>query len=325
MSEKLLYLLSSVLVLSMVGNASAELVAYWAFDEDSGDIVTDTSGNANHGTIHGAVWGEGKYGPALGSPGSGGHVDDNVFGIVPLEIYLNNGEDAYRQDGLALADQQVADIDSQIRMAIDDMFMITGLQCQAYRATGEDIYLDTAAATMVLYLDDLQEEDGCFFQLPSVTRGKWGRGNGWFAAGMAEILQELDPAHEHYPRILDGYLDMMAGLLLYQRESGLWQQVIDVETPDNWDETSGSSMFTFAFVTGVKLGLLDAATYAPAAREAWLALADMVDSNGNLQNVSQWCYASGGDSVSYYLGRAKETGNDHGQAPLLWAAAALLK
>jgi hypothetical protein len=54
-----------VLMLGTAGSASAELVAYWSFDEGSGDRVFDSSGNGNDGTINGASWGEGKYGPAL--------------------------------------------------------------------------------------------------------------------------------------------------------------------------------------------------------------------------------------------------------------------
>jgi len=65
MYRKLIYLISFVLMLSIAGNASAELVAYWTFDEGSGDIVYDSSGNGNNGTINGATWDAGKYGNAL--------------------------------------------------------------------------------------------------------------------------------------------------------------------------------------------------------------------------------------------------------------------
>ncbi len=65
MYRKLIYLISFVLILSIAGNASAELVAYWTFDEGSGDIVYDSSGNDNNGTINGATWDTGKYGNAL--------------------------------------------------------------------------------------------------------------------------------------------------------------------------------------------------------------------------------------------------------------------
>ena len=65
MSKKLIYLVSFVLVPGLVSNVSAELVAHWTFDEGSGDIAYDSSGNGNDGTIYGAEWDAGKYGPAL--------------------------------------------------------------------------------------------------------------------------------------------------------------------------------------------------------------------------------------------------------------------
>jgi hypothetical protein len=42
-----------------------ELVAYWKFDEGSGDLVYDNSGYGNHGTIYGATWTSGKINGAL--------------------------------------------------------------------------------------------------------------------------------------------------------------------------------------------------------------------------------------------------------------------
>ncbi|MHC4332032.1 MAG: LamG domain-containing protein [Planctomycetota bacterium] len=65
MYRRFIYLMPFVLMLGTAGSASAELVAYWSFDEGSGDRVFDSSGNGNDGTINGASWGEGKYGPAL--------------------------------------------------------------------------------------------------------------------------------------------------------------------------------------------------------------------------------------------------------------------
>lgn len=49
---------------------------YYSFDDDSGDTVTDVSGNDNHGTLVGtAGWSsEGRYGKALLLPGTEGYV-----------------------------------------------------------------------------------------------------------------------------------------------------------------------------------------------------------------------------------------------------------
>ena len=49
-------------------------VAYWNFDEGSGTVAHDVSGNGNNGTIYGATWTNGKVGNALSFDG----VDDYV-------------------------------------------------------------------------------------------------------------------------------------------------------------------------------------------------------------------------------------------------------
>ncbi len=62
----LIYLVCFVLVLGIAGNASADLVAHWSFDDGSGTIVKDVSGNGNDGTLQGdPQWVAGKYGAAL--------------------------------------------------------------------------------------------------------------------------------------------------------------------------------------------------------------------------------------------------------------------
>lgn len=254
-----------------------------------------------------------------------GHVDENVWGIVPLEIHHHVEEQRYLQEGLVYADHQVANIATQVRYAIDDMFMITGLQVQAYRATSEAHYLDLAAATMVRYLDRLQQPDGTFFHHEDVFI-KWGRGNGWVASGLTELLRELPDSHPDYARVREGYEAMMDGLLPYQiREgqgAGLWQQVLDYEGSDNWPETSGSAMFAYAMITGVKLGVLPAERFGPVARQAWLGLVGQLESDGRLRGVSDWMWDG---TVADYVARARVTGDNHGQAPMLWAAAALLR
>ena len=50
------------------------LVAEWHFDEGSGSVLKDSSGNGNDGVIYGATWVDGKYGKALSFDG----VDDYV-------------------------------------------------------------------------------------------------------------------------------------------------------------------------------------------------------------------------------------------------------
>ena len=90
--------------------------------------------------------------------------------------------------------------------------MITAAQAQAYRATGDRKYIDRAAREMVVYLDELQKPNGLFYHAPDVPFF-WGRGNGWMAAGMAELLRSLPQDSPQRPRIMEGYKLMMSSLL----------------------------------------------------------------------------------------------------------------
>ncbi len=253
------------------------------------------------------------------------HVDHNIFGIVPLEIYLQTQDQRYLEIGKMLADRQWEQPDAnglsdQTRFWIDDMYMITILQVQAFRATGDKVYLDRAALEMAAYLDRLQQPGGLFYHGPKFPFF-WGRGNGWVAAGMTELLSELPADHPKRAAILEDYKKMMAALLKYQDEDGMWHQLVD--HPESYKETSCTAMFAYAFITGVKKGWLAEPGYAGPARKAWLALQGYIDADGNVDKV---CVGTGQtNNLQFYLTRPTEKGNPHGQAPVLWCAVALLK
>ncbi len=62
-------------------NADASLVAYWGFDENTGNTVYDSSGNNNTGTVYGATWTSGKYGSALSFDGASDGTNDDYVSI----------------------------------------------------------------------------------------------------------------------------------------------------------------------------------------------------------------------------------------------------
>lgn len=253
------------------------------------------------------------------------HVDYEIFGVVPLQISIENKDGSLAAMGLRFADRQWSKplpdgLSGETRFWIDDMYMITILQVEAYRATGNRAYLDRAALEMVAYLRKLQQPDGLFFHSPDVPF-YWGRGNGWVAAGMTELLISLPADNPNRNEILDAYRRMMAELLRQQGADGMWRQLID--HPESWAESSSTGMFTFAMVEGVKHAWLNTATYGPAARKGWIALAGYVDQNANVTNV---CAGTNKEnSYAYYMARPRRTGDFHGQAPVMWAARALLE
>lgn len=253
------------------------------------------------------------------------HVDHTIFGIVPLELQLQTREEKYLEIGKRLADRQWEQpmpegLSGETRFWIDDMYMITFLQVQAFRATGNPVYLDRAALEMVAYLDKLQRPNGLFHHGPEFPFF-WGRGNGWVAAGMTELLRFLPAQHPKRARIMEGYLKMMTALQQYQDTDGMWHQLID--GPDSYKETSCTAMFSYAMITGVKRGWLPEKPYAQAARKGWLALTDHIDPDGN---VDQVCIGTGQkNDRQYYLNRPRRKGDHHGQAATLWCAVALLR
>jgi sialate O-acetylesterase len=258
-------------------------------------------------------------------PNTANHVDANVYGILPLELYRHTKEEKFLAQGLSLAESQWNNplpngLTNQTRYWIDDVWMIGSLQVQAYRVTGKEIFLERAALAVDAYLQKLQQPNGLFFH------GKdapffWGRGNGWVAAGLAELLSELPESNPHYPSILEGYKKMMNALLLYQVEDGMWWQLIDQE--DSWKETSSTAMFGYAISTGVKSGLLPQPKFTKAYQKAWLALVEYINEDGKIIDV---CAGTGQSSdINYYLTRPRITGDFHGQAPILWFAYSLIK
>src|ERR1700733_10063447 len=82
------------------------------------------------------------------------HVDAAIFGVVPLEVGRQLKDPKYVEFGRTFADDQWKSPDAnglsdETRFWIDDMYMLTMLQLEAYRAPGARKYLDRDAKEMV--------------------------------------------------------------------------------------------------------------------------------------------------------------------------------
>ena len=263
------------------------------------------------------------------------HVDHNVVGAVPLELYIQKkGDQRYYDLGMRYADTQwEAPVDAtpeqkayadkgyswQTRIWIDDMFMITTIQSQAYRATCDRKYIDRAAREMAMYLKKIQRPNGLFYHSPEAPFF-WARGNGWMAAGMAQLLSILPKDNSDRTTIMEAYKKMMNTLKQNQDPDGMWHQLID--EPASYKETSGTAMFTYAMIVGVKHGWLDKKEYGTAARKGWLALVTYINENDEITNVCEGTNIK--NDKNHYMNRKQITGDLHAHAPLLWCAVALL-
>ena len=174
MSKQLIYLISFVLVVSMADNASADLVAHWRFDETSGSIAHDTSGNGHDGTIDGTPnWVPGQVGGAMRFDGSSYVVIDDAIGTfesfsVALwfkydsfiadwnSIWHNNG---WTSGYLHHMVTNYAGEDVRVQFALNgvsDQFGITPIETDVwYHST---VTYDSAAGQMNFYLTTEDEK-----------------------------------------------------------------------------------------------------------------------------------------------------------------------
>jgi PGF-CTERM protein/uncharacterized repeat protein (TIGR01451 family) len=71
-----------------IGQASSDAVLIMHFDEGSGSVVKDSSGNGNDGTIHGAQWVDGKYGKALEFDGKADYVESSLNSVLNSDLTI---------------------------------------------------------------------------------------------------------------------------------------------------------------------------------------------------------------------------------------------
>lgn len=254
-----------------------------------------------------------------------GHVDYNVFGIWPFELFRQTGEQKYLDIPAKLAGDEFKDpspdgLSGLSRFWVDDMYMIGSLQVQAYKSMKDTVFLNRAARQLVVYCNRLQRDNGLFHHREDAPFF-WGRGNGWAAAAMTEVLLVLPPQHKDYKPLMASYLKMMGMLLSLQGADGMWHQLLD--DPASYPESSCTGMFIYAMASGLDRGWLPAGEFMDKTRKGWQALAGYVDRNGEVRNVCVGTNAR--NNKEHYLSRPRSTGNFHGQAAALWAATAMIR
>ncbi len=266
-----------------------------------------------------------------------GHVDNNLFGIVPFELYRQTKEKKYLAIARLLADDEWENprpdgLTPYTRFTADDPYMVGSLQAQAYKATGDIKYADRGAMFILAYAEKLQRPDGLFIYDESRPIA-WGRGNGWCVGGITEMLLALPEDHPKRGALMAVYRKQIDGLLKHQDETGMWHQVID--NPQLFLESSGTGIITFAIATGVERGWLPDKPYREVAERAWHGLTDYVDAEGLVSNISSGHVKLIGESAEYHARHSSfpkddypsmnEVGDFHGQATVLWAAAGIAR
>ncbi|MDE6628916.1 MAG: glycoside hydrolase family 88 protein [Muribaculaceae bacterium] len=107
------------------------------------------------------------------------------------------------------------------------------------------------------------------YKEPNGKNCYWSRGNGWVAAALVRVLDEIDaddPHRKAYEADLKALLEAAAKC---QREDGFWNVSMHDESNYGGKETSGTALFVYGMAWGVNHGLLDRARFMPAIEKGW--------------------------------------------------------
>jgi unsaturated rhamnogalacturonyl hydrolase len=180
---------------------------------------------------------------------------------------------------------------------------------------------DDAAQQIVNFASYMQDHDGVWFHAYFVDKKshsccKWGRANGWVAVAIAEVLSVLPKDHPKYDKVLEICKQQIDGLIRYQSNDGLWNQVIDHPELTWGTETSCSAAFTYAIARGINKGWLDK-SYAPVVAKALSGLKLEINQDGGIEKVCR--STSIGTDLAYYNERPTRDDDYHGNGLMLFA------
>ncbi|HMD70349.1 MAG TPA: glycoside hydrolase family 88 protein [Bryobacteraceae bacterium] len=148
----------------------------------------------------------------------------------------------------------------------------------------------------------------------------WSEGLGWFAVLIADVFDYLPQDHPDRATLLSALRGLCAGLKGVQDpKTGMWDQVVDKpREAGNWNETSGTGMFTYLIRNSIDKGYIGREEYMPVARKAYAGIVTKAvrAADGRLDIVD--CSSIGiMDNYQAYIHCPKETSTFAGIASFI--------
>lgn len=147
----------------------------------------------------------------------------------------------------------------------------------------------------------------------------WGRGMGWYAAALVDVLDFMPREHPDYAALTEIFSQLAEGICRWRDpQSGVWYQLLQYDDSyvsargnRNYLEASASCMFTYALFKGIRLGLLDYGAFGPVALKAYDGLLDtFITEDADGVDIHRICRSAGlgpankyerDGSADYYL------------------------
>lgn len=220
---------------------------------------------------------------AEGLPGAGGFFHKAVY---PNQMWLDGlfmGSPVYAQWQHCFGDPADGESWSDIALQFKTIHRYT---YDAEKQLNYHAWSATPEAPDSFWAQREGEHRGC-------SREFWARGMGWYFAALVDVLEFMPREHADRAALEEILQQVAAGLARRQdAASGVWYQLLqyddtmtgdgrgdtidgrvyNVGTQANYLEASASCIFTYAYLKGIRLGLLDEAAYGPVAEKAYAGL-----------------------------------------------------
>ncbi len=173
----------------------------------------------------------------------------------------------------------------------DALFMAPPIYAGLTKLTGNTNCLEFMNQQFKLTYDYLYDrENKLFFRDDRFfdkieTNGKkvfWGRGNGWVAAGLVNILKVLPDDSAFRPFYENLFSELVGKLVELQSENGFWHASLLAPAQYPSPETSATALIAYALAYGINSGLLSKDKYTSALEKSWTALNSAINSEGKL-------------------------------------------
>ncbi|GAP86552.1 putative cell wall glycosyl hydrolase [Rosellinia necatrix] len=157
----------------------------------------------------------------------------------------------------------------------------------------------------------------------------WNRAVGWYFMSLLEVIPLWPRTHAARARLIGHFTSLAAALKAAQDpDSGGWWLIMSEQyagADGNYIESSGAAMFTYGFLRGIRLGLLDRGEYLATAQKGYDLLVDKfitqksdgtVDWEGTVEVGS----LSSNGSYEYYISVPLAVNDYKGAGPFMYAS-----
>lgn len=205
----------------------------------------------------------------------------------------------------------------------DALFMAPPAYAALYSITGEKVYSDYLESEFWACRDALFDSECKLYyrdctmipqREPNGAKMFWSRGNGWVAAGLPLIIENLPEDYPFTSKYYEHFQELMSAVIKCQDADGSWHaSMLDLEyysVPEN----SASSFFCFALAWGIRNGILKGEDYRLALEKGWKALVSYVSEAGRIGYVQQIGHApvtvKAEDTENYAVGAFLMAGSE---------------